>query len=89
MLKKVAKLYAADSGIAMTVFSDMCGLQIYSGNFLNGEIGKDGAVYDKNSGICLETQFYPNACNEKKFPSPLLDAGKKFTSRTVYQFEVQ
>lgn len=89
VLKKVAKLYAANSGIAMTVLSDLCGLQIYSGNFLNGEIGKGGAVYNKNSGICLETQFYPNACNEKKFPSPLLKAREKFTSRTVYQFEVQ
>lgn len=89
VLKKVAKLYAANSGIVMTVLSDLCGLQIYSGNFLNGEIGKGGAVYNKNSGMCLETQFYPNACNEKKFPSPLLKARKKFTSRTVYQFEVQ
>jgi len=87
ILKKVAKLYAADSGICMTVMSDLCGLQIYSGNFLQGEAGKDGAVYHKNSGICLETQFYPNACNEKSFPSPLLEAGKKFTSRTVYRFE--
>lgn len=89
VLKKVAKLYAADSGIEMTVFSDLCGLQIYSGNFLNGQVGKGGTVYDRNSGICLETQFYPNACNEKKFPSPLLGARKKFTSRTIYQFEVQ
>ena len=68
VLKKVAKLYAANSGIVMTVLSDLCGLQIYSGNFLNGEIGKGGAVYNKNSGMCLKTQFYPNACNEKNFP---------------------
>lgn len=88
-LKKVAKLYSSKSGIAMTVLSDLCGLQIYTGNFLNGEKGKDGVFYQKNSGICLETQFYPNACNETKFPSPLIEAGKKFISRTVYQFEVQ
>lgn len=88
-LKKVAKLYGADSGITMTVLSDLCGLQIYTGNFLNGEKGRDGVCYQKNSGICLETQFYPNACNEKKFPSPLLEAGKKFVSRTIYKFELQ
>jgi len=88
ILKKVAKLYAAHSGIAMTVLSDLCGLQIYSGNFLNGEIGKSGVVYNKNSGFCLETQFYPNACNEEKFPSPLLNVGEKFLSRTIYRFEV-
>lgn len=89
VLKKMAKLYAADSGINMTVLSDLCGLQSYSGNFLKGEKGKDGVVYHKNSGICLETQFYPNACNEASFPSPLLEAGRKFTSRTVYWFEVE
>ena len=89
MLKKVAKLYGANSGITMTVLSDLCGLQIYTGNFLNGEKGKDGVFYQRNSGICLETQFYPNACNEDKFPSPLLEKGKKFISRTIYQFELQ
>lgn len=76
-LKKFAKLYAASSGITMTVLSDLCGLQVYSGNFLDGEKGKAGAVYHKNGGICLETQFYPNACNEEKFPSPLLNVGGK------------
>lgn len=89
VLKKVAKLYAANTGIAMSVLSDLCGLQVYSGNFLCGNIGKEGAVYPKNGGICLETQFYPNACNEKKFPSPLLEAKKRFVSRTIYQFEIQ
>jgi len=89
VLKKVAKLYAEKSGITMTVLSDLCGLQIYSGNFLNGQIGKNDVVYNKNSGVCLETQFYPNACNEKSFPSSLLKAGDRFVSRTVYQFDVK
>lgn len=73
----------------MTVLSDLCGLQIYTGNFLNGQAGKDGSTYGKHSGICLETQFYPNSCNDKRFPSPLLEAGTKFVSRTVYKFELQ
>lgn len=88
VLKKVAKLKGEKSGIAMTVLSDLCGMQIYTGNFLNGEVGKNGAVYEKNSGICFETQFFPNACNEMTFPSPLLGAKKKFTSRTIYKFEI-
>lgn len=88
-LKKVAKLYGADSGIAMTVFSDLCGLQVYSANFLNGEIGKNGAVYGKRSGICFETQFYPNSCKEASFPSCILPANEIFKSRTVYQFGVE
>lgn len=89
VLKPVAKLYSPESGIVMKVFTDLCGMQIYSGNFLNGEKGKNGVVYKKNAGICFETQFYPNACKEPKFPSSVLEAGKVFRSRTVYEFGVE
>ena len=87
-IKKVAKLYAEKSGIVMNVYSDLCGLQIYTGNFLNCANGKDNIFYKRNGGICLETQFYPNSCNETKFPSPILKAGTKFISRTIYSFDV-
>ena len=85
-IKRMAKLYAPETGIAMTVYSDLCGLQVYSGNFLNGEIGKGGAVYKERSGICFETQFYPNSCNEKAFPSCVFKAGEVFETITVYKF---
>ena len=88
-LKKLAKLYSPASGIFMEVFSDLCGMQVYSGNFLDGKKGKGGAVYGKRAGICFETQFYPNSCKEPKFPSCVLPAGKVFKSRTIYQFGVQ
>lgn len=88
-MKKMATLYGIQSGIVMTVYSDLCGLQIYSGNFLNGEIGKNKAIYEKQDGICFETQFYPNACNEPTFPSSILKAGKKYQSKTIYQFELK
>lgn len=88
-MKKMASLYGEKSGIRMTVFSDLCGMQIYSGNFLNGEIGKDGTIYEKRNGICFETQFYPNACNNSKFPSSILEAGKRYLSKTIYQFEIK
>mgnify|MGYP002232986160 CR=1 FL=1 len=55
-------------------------------NYLNGQIGKDGAIYNKRSGVCFETQFYPNSCNNPEFPSCILPAYKIFKSRTVYQF---
>lgn len=86
ILKKVAKLYSPESGIGMEVYTDLCGLQVYSGNFLKGENGKDGAKYQKQTGICFETQFYPNACKEPKFPSSILPAGNVFRSRTIYKF---
>lgn len=88
VLKKVARVYSRESGIEMTTLSDLCGLQVYTGNFLQGEQGKEGAVYEKRAGICLETQFYPNACNMPSVPSPILAAGKVFRSRTVYRFGV-
>ena len=88
-LKKVAKLYSPVTGIFMEVLSDLCGMQVYSGNFLDGKKGKGGAVYGKRTGICFETQFYPNSCKEPKFPSSVLPAGKVFKSRTIYRFGVQ
>lgn len=89
VLKKVAKLKSNETGITMEVFTDLCGMQVYSGNFLDGTKGKAGAVYGKRAGICFETQFYPNACKEPNFPSSILEAGKVFTSRTIYRFGVQ
>ncbi len=50
-VRKAAKLYGADSGITMEAFSDLCGLQVYTGNFLNGQKGKDGTVYERRSGV--------------------------------------
>lgn len=86
VFKKVAKLVCRETGISMEVFTDLCGMQVYSGNFLDGTKGKQGAVYSKRAGICFETQFYPNACKQPNFPSSVLKAGEVFTSRTVYRF---
>ena len=85
-LKKMAMLHSEESGITMSVYSDLCGLQVYSGNYLDGVIGKNGMKYEKRSGICFETQYYPNACNEEQFPSSILKAGETYKSRTIYQF---
>ena len=88
-MKQMAKIYCPLTGIYMKVYSDLCGMQIYSGNFLDGVRGKEDAVYAKNAGICFETQYYPNACKEPRFPSSILKAGKKFTSRTIYEFGLE
>lgn len=66
-LKKMAKLYCAESGISMTVYSDLCGMQLYTGNFLDGVVGKGCTRYEEKAGICFETQYYLNACNEEDF----------------------
>ncbi len=74
------------SGRVMEVSTDCCGVQFYSGNFLKGEKGKDGVSYPYRSGICLETQFYPNSINTPGWKKPIYKAGEHFQSETVYKF---
>lgn len=87
--EKVATLYAEDTGICMDVFTDNFGMQVYSGNFLNGVVGKNGRIYGKRAAICLETQGFPNAVNQVTFPSIIVKAGKTYSKRTTYAFSVQ
>ncbi len=85
LLKKAAHLQSPDGAVAMTVFTDLCGMQLYTGNFLEGVKGKDGAVYGHRNGVCLETQAYPNACNTPSFATTVKAPGEAFQSRTIYQ----
>ncbi len=74
------------SGRTMTVVTDCPGVQFYSGNFLKGEMGKDGVSYSYRSGICLETQYFPNALNEPDWAQPVTKAGETYHSETKYIF---
>ena len=65
---KVVEVTADKSGIRMEVYTDLPGVQMYTGNFLGGVKGKDGAVYEKRSAVCLETQYYPDAVHHDYFP---------------------
>ena len=84
-----AELYSPKTGIAMDVYSSEPGLQVYSGNFINGEVGKGGVAYVRRSAICLETQHYPDSPNKEDFPSTVLRPGEKFESETIYAFSVK
>ena len=90
-MRQVATLKAAKSGIVMDVYSDLPGIQFYSGNFLDGTApyGKGGKPIEKRTGLCLETQFYPNAMKYRNFEQPVLRAGEKYHHVTVYSFSVQ
>ena len=85
--REAAVLSSARNNIIMRCFTDRPAIQFYSGNFLNGEVGKSGAVYFARSGVCLETQAFPNAVNEESFPSCELKKGEVFKSVTEYRFE--
>ncbi len=86
-LKEVAaELYHPESGRLMQVFTTKPGVQFYSGNHLANKLGKENAVYSKRTGLCLETQYFPNAMKHKHFPSPILKAGEKYHHITIYKF---
>ncbi len=75
-----------ESGRRMAVETDCCGVQFYSGNFLQGETGKGGVSYCYRGGICLETQFYPDAVNKPQWKQPITKAGEAYHSETKYIF---
>lgn len=84
--RKVASAESEETGIKMEVYTDLPGIQFYSGNFLAGSKGKDGAVYEKGYGICFETQYFPDAIHKDNFESPITKAGEVYDTTTVYKF---
>ena len=74
------------NGIAMDAYTECCGVQLYAGNFIGTQTGKGGVTYGNRHGFCLESQFYPNAVNEKNFPSPVVPADTEYHSETKYHF---
>ena len=75
------------SGRTMSVVTDMPGIQFYAGNFLGADVGKNGVLYTKRSGICLETQYYPDAVNHPEWAQPIFKAGERYHSETKYIFK--
>ncbi len=82
-----AILYNVQSGIILAVLSDQPGIQCYTGNFLNGSVtGKKGIKYQKRTGICLETQRYPDSPNKPEWPTTTLRPGETYNTVTVFAF---
>ncbi len=88
--RETVTLRSPDSGIVMKVFTDMPGVQLYTGNMLSSNWpGKGGKNYGLRDGLCLETQFPPDAVNHPDFPSAVLKAGERFESTTSYIFAAE
>ena len=83
-----ARLESDVTGIRMEVYTDMPGMQLYSGNFLGDQTGKGGATFHKRGAVCLETQLWPDAMNHWGFPSPILRRGEHLTTVTAYTFDL-
>lgn len=79
-LEKAARVEHGPSGRALEVWTTKPGIQFYSGNFLKT------ALHPRRSGLCLETQYYPNSMRFSHFPSPILRAGERYEHSTIYDF---
>lgn len=89
-LALAATVYEPESGRVMEVLTTEPGVQFYSGNFLDGHhVGKGGVAYEHRSGLCLETQHYPDSPNQPEFPSTVLRPGETYSTQTVYRFSTR
>ncbi len=86
-LAEAAEVYEPTTGRILRVLTTEPGIQLYTGNFLDGTItGKEGRVYNRRFAFCLETQHFPDSPNHPGFPSTELKPGQEFHSVTVFQF---
>ena len=78
------------TGIVLNVYTNEPGVQVYTGNFLNGSVkGKKGIVYNQRAGMCLETQKYPDTPNKPTWPSAVLRPGETYKSECIFAFSVK
>jgi len=85
-----AEVFEPKSGRAMRITTTEPGIQFYTGNYLDGTVtGKGGKVYQKNFGLCLETQHFPDSPNHADFPSTVLRPGETYRTSTVHEFLVK
>lgn len=85
-LTLAAKVRDPKSGRSLEVYTNKPGLQFYTGNLLSGIHGKDGAFYKEHDALCLETQGFPNAVNQPKFPSVVVRPGQTYQHLMLYRF---
>ena len=89
-MAKAAEVYEPTSGRIMEVWTTEPGLQFYGGNFLDGTLtGKSGTKYQHRTGLCLETQHFPDSPNQPSFPTTVLKAGDTYRSATEYRFKTR
>jgi aldose 1-epimerase len=89
MKEVAARLYCPETGIQLEVFTDEPGIQVYTGNFLDGTVvGKKGIAYARRTAVCLETQHYPDTPNKPQWPSVEIRPGRRYFTHCTYRFSV-
>lgn len=87
---QAVEAYEPTTGRVMEVFTDQPGVQLYTGNFLDGTItGKGGKSYPRRGGFCLETQHFPDSPNQPSFPTTALKPGDKYQTTTIFKFSAR
>ena len=87
--KPAARLTSPQSGITLEVYTNEPGIQVYTGNFLDGSIqGKKGITYNQRASVCLETQHYPDSPNKPQWPSVILEPGQTYNSECIFKFSI-
>lgn len=86
----IATVYHPASGRVLEMTTDEPGIQFYSGNFLDGTLPmRNGGTYAHRTGLCLETQHYPDSPNQKNFPTTVLNPGENYKTKTTFKFSVK
>jgi aldose 1-epimerase len=84
-----ARVEEPESGRVLEVYTTEPGIQLYTGNFLDGTVrGKGGKAYPQRGAFCLETQHFPDSPNKPAFPSVVLHPGQQFSETTIFRFAV-
>lgn len=88
--RKIASVYHSGTGRFLEVLTDEPGVQFYTGNFLDGTLpAPNNGKYGKRSGLCLETQHYPDSPNQQDFPSVVLNPGDKYMTKTTFKLSTK
>lgn len=88
-LTMAARLVEPESGRALEVYTTKPGIQLYSGNFLDGISGRGQEIYNKHGALCLETEYFPDAVHNPQFPDVILRPGECYKHETVYKFIIE
>ena len=89
-MSPAARVFEASTGRVMEVHTTEPGVQLYTGNFLDGSItGKGHKVYGRRSAFCLETQHFPDSPNQPEFPTTVLRPSAEYRTTTIYRFSVK
>lgn len=89
-LALAARVEEPESGRVLEIWTDQPGIQLYTGNFLDGTVvGKGGKAYGKHFAFCLETQHFPDSPNQPNFPTTILRPGQTYRMVTIHKFSAK